>query len=523
MILDGFGIGKDTPFNAIANARMPFFKSLLNRYPHAQLLTHGNAVGLPDGVMGNSEVGHMTLGAGRTIYQDLTRISQAISNGSFSALPVLNEALRKTTETQTRLHLLGLLSDGGVHSHRDHLWALLDLCQAKQLPEVYLHIITDGRDTPPKSSLGFLAALLSHPWIQKGNAKIASISGRYYTMDRDLRWDRVKKAYCVLTGQVGPASTYFATPSNLTTNRAEFVIQKSHADGKTDEFIEPILLEESGRLRDGDTLIFFNFRSDRAREITAALTQADFSGFDRGKTTKALTVVSMTQYDKEFKNVPVLFGPQSQDNIFGQWLENHNLSQFRIAETEKYAHVTFFFNGGREAPFQNEERLLIPSPREVPTYDLKPEMSAYKIATAAADQISSEQKNFVLMNFANADMVGHTGNYDAALQAAEVLDQCIAQVLGTATYHGYQVLLTADHGNAEEMKDCSGEIHTQHTLNPVPVLWVPPSSTGVPRSTLRKLNDGTLADIMPTLCELMRLPVPPEVTGKSLLPKDWSL
>jgi 2,3-bisphosphoglycerate-independent phosphoglycerate mutase len=292
---------------------------------------------------------------------------------------------------------------------------------------------------------------------------------------------------------------------------------------KTDEFIEPILLEESGRLRDGDTLIFFNFRSDRAREITAALTQADFSGFDRGKTTKALTVVSMTQYDKEFKNVPVLFGPQSQDNIFGQWLENHNLSQFRIAETEKYAHVTFFFNGGREAPFQNEERLLIPSPREVPTYDLKPEMSAYKIATAAADQISSEQKNFVLMNFANADMVGHTGNYDAALQAAEVLDQCIAQVLGTATYHGYQVLLTADHGNAEEMKDCSGEIHTQHTLNPVPVLWVPPSSTGVPRSTLRKLNDGTLADIMPTLCELMRLPVPPEVTGKSLLPKDWSL
>lgn len=523
IVLDGFGIGKETPFNAIANARMPFFRTLLSHYPHSKLLTHGGAVGLPDGVMGNSEVGHMTLGAGRVIYQDLTRISNSIRDGSFAQNPTLLETIHSGAKAGGRLHLLGLLSDGGVHSHIEHFLAVLDICASQNIPSVYLHLITDGRDTSPKSGLDFVARLNSHPWVVSGNARIASVSGRFFAMDRDQRWERVEVYYNTITGEAASLDQESQPRGTPTSDKSpcEQVMEVSYSSGKTDEFIQPKLLLREGAIRDKDAVLFLNYRSDRAREISLALGDPAFSAFRRKRKVTLSCFSGMTVYDKTFTFMKVIFPPQTQENIFGQCLENLGLKQFRIAETEKYAHITFFFNGGREPPFRGEDRLLIPSPREVATYDLKPEMSALKIATAAATRIAAQSEDFVLMNFANADMVGHTGNYDAAVTAAETLDQCIAQVVGTATGNGYHVLLTADHGNAEEMQDCDGEIHTQHTLNPVPMLWVSPNSFVAPRSNRRALNDGTLADVMPTLCELMGIAIPEEVDGKSLLPKDW--
>lgn len=522
IILDGFGIGKDSPFNAISNAKMPFYQELVKKYPHSKLITHGEDVGLPFGVMGNSEVGHMTMGAGRIIYQDLTRISKEIREKKFHLNPVLRATIESGMATTGRVHLLGLLSDGGVHSHIDHLLALLDLCVEMRVPQVAVHPFLDGRDTPPNSATGFMRTLMNHPAFARSGtgigtgsteARIVTAGGRYFGMDRDKRWDRVQKAYDAMTGQ----SEAVLLPGLSREQAVLQVIEASHSAGKTDEFVEPVLLEPTWAMQDGDSAIFFNYRSDRARELSEALTRPGFTGFTRAKWPQLSQYAGMAVYDKTL-GIPAAYLPQNSEHIFGEWLEERHLTQLRIAETEKYAHVTFFFNAGREAPFKGEDRILIPSPRDVPTYDLKPEMSAFQVAEEAAKKLLAAQHDFVVMNFANADMVGHTGNYEAAIRAVEALDQCLAKVIGAAEKSGYHVLLTADHGNAEEMQDCNGHLHTQHTLNPVPAIWIEPNSAIAPRSSRKQLRDGTLADVMPTLCDMMGLPLPKEVTGKSLIP-----
>jgi 2,3-bisphosphoglycerate-independent phosphoglycerate mutase len=522
IVLDGFGIGKDSPFNAIRNARKPFFDSVFKKYPHSELFTHGHAVGLPNGVMGNSEVGHGTMGAGRILYQDLTRISNTIEDKKFASLPRLKTFFRRVQESKGRVHFMGLLSDGGVHSHIDHLKALLESAAEERTPEVFIHAFLDGRDTSPDSSPQFLSAITTKIESLKASApetriQIASLCGRFFAMDRDQRWERVEKAYRLITGD---------SPNPLSGGERDWkkVVEASYALQVTDEFFEPSLLSDEGIIRDGDGVFFFNYRSDRAREITQAFIEDSFSGFPRRQKLALADYLGMTQYDSK-SSADFLFGPQSSENLFGSWLEGHQKKQLRLAETEKYAHVTFFFNGGREKPFTGEDRILVASPKEVATYDLKPEMSAYEVAEKAKTALESNQYDFVLMNFANADMVGHTGNYEAALRAIETLDQCVERVIGAAEKNGFHTLLTADHGNAEEMRECIHDhdgdhyqgIHTQHTLNPVPALWVPPNSAQAPRADRGRLKDGTLADVMPTLCDLMNLNLPTEVTGKSLL------
>ena len=514
IVLDGFGIGKDSPFNAIANARKPFLKSLLEKYPYSQLITHGEAVGLPAGIMGNSEVVHMTMGAGRIIYQDLTRISKEIRDGAFFKLPALLATLDAGAKNSGRVHFMGLLSDGGVHSHLEHLEACLTLALEREIPEVYVHAFLDGRDTPPDSAPKYLERLLRHPIFapeaeKNGTrARIASIGGRYYGMDRDKRWDRVELAWKVLTGQATSVA-----------KTALEVVAAAYEKKISDEFVEPTLLDAKGAIGDGDALIFFNYRSDRAREITSVFVLPDFKEFNRGKTPKLAAFAGMTTYDKNLP-APALYGPQNFKHILGAVLEEKKLSQLRVAETEKYAHVTFFFNGGREAPFEGEDRILIPSARDVATYDLKPEMSAFEVAEAAKGRIETNSPNFLLMNFANADMVGHSGNYEATVKAIEALDQCLAKVVGAAEKNGYHTLITADHGNAEEMCDGRGHIHTQHTLNPVPAIWVAPNSAIAPKQSRVALRDGTLADVMPTLCQFMNLNIPAECSGQSLVVGD---
>ena len=507
IILDGFGNRETKDWNAIRAANMPFYQETFGKYPHAELTTHGEAVGLPKGIMGNSEVGHTTIGAGRIVYQDLTRISKSIETGEFFKNPVLRETIQAGKNKTGRVHLMGLVSDGGVHSTMEHLLALLDLCVREEVPNVSVHCFLDGRDTPPDSSINYVRQILEHPALKpngqnKTHACIATIQGRYWAMDRDKRWERVTKGYQALTGQI-PSST----DSPLE------VIQKSHVDGKTDEFVEPVLLNSSAAMKTGDSVMFFNYRADRAREITAALSEPDFKEFDRGTGFTPSAYAGMTSYDKSFKHLKVAFGPQNLDNIFGQWLEKKGLKQFRIAETEKYAHVTFFFNGGREKPFEGEERVLIDSPKEVATYDLKPEMSAIPVAHELSQRLKSKKYDFVLVNFANPDMVGHTGNFDAAVKALEVLDKCLAEIVPIAQASGYEILITADHGNAEEMRDSNGKLHTQHTLNPVPIIWV----SANPSHNRGKLHNGSLQDLMPTLCNLMNIPIPPESTGKTLI------
>ncbi len=515
IILDGFGIGKESPFNAIGNAKMPFYQEMVKKYSHSQLITHGEAVGLPKGTMGNSEVGHMTLGAGRIIDQDLTRISKTIENRDFFRNPALLQAISQGSKQTGRVHLMGLLSNGGVHSHMDHLLALLDLCAEQRVPQVSVHVFLDGRDTPPDSAPIFLKQLLRHPTFSQvppctTQSTLTTLMGRYWAMDRDQRWERIEKAYRTLTGQV-----------SITQVDPFLAIQNSYGMGKTDEFVEPLLFSPTQALQEGDSVICWNFRSDRAREITQAIMDPHFSHFNRGQGFMPSAMTTLTQYDPQFHFTQTAYAPQNPHNLFGSWLEKHQLSQFRIAETEKYAHVTFFFNGGQEKPFQKEDRTLIPSPKDVPTYDLKPEMSAFAITQEAIQRIHRKTYDFILMNFANADMIGHTGNYPAALQAIETLDTCLTQVIGCAERSGYHVILTADHGNAEEMKDTQGRIHTQHTLNPVPALWIPPHSAIAPKSSRSPLKDGTLADVMPTLCQLLGLEVPKEVTGQSLLPRNF--
>jgi 2,3-bisphosphoglycerate-independent phosphoglycerate mutase len=502
MILDGWGINPHQKNNAIALAGTPNMTRLCREYPCTQLDASGMAVGLPAGQMGNSEVGHLNIGAGRIVYQDLTRISKAIEDGSFYTNPVLLECIAGTKATGGSLHLAGLLSDGGVHSHNTHLYALLEMARNAGLENVFVHCLLDGRDTPPKSGADYLAQLETE--LDKiGVGKIASVIGRYYAMDRDKRWDRVEKAYDAIA--LGTGNMY-AT--------AKQAIEQSYLDGVNDEFVLPAVIVEGGepvgRLKDGDGFIFFNFRSDRAREITRALTDPDFSGFVRKCRPRLSSYVCMTVYDETF-NLPVAFGPEDLKNILGEVVSKAGMKQLRIAETEKYAHVTFFFNGGNEAPFPGEDRILIPSPREVPTYDKKPEMSARLVTEELLRQLDEDKYELIVLNFANADMVGHTGILSAAIQAIETVDECVGKIVAKVLAKSGRAIITADHGNAEIMVDENGEPHTAHTTDPVPLVLVDDTRKDV------TLRSGILADIAPTVLELLSLPKPKEMNGKSLL------
>ncbi len=502
MILDGWGVRNSREDNAIAQAVTPVMDRLASEYPYTELDASGMAVGLPEGQMGNSEVGHLNIGAGRVVYQDLTRISKAIADGSFFTNPVLLQCIEKTRTAGGRLHLAGLLSDGGVHSHNTHLYELLKLAKKEGLADVVVHCFLDGRDTPPRSAAGYLSALEAE-MARIGTGRIASIMGRYYAMDRDNRWDRVKLAYDAMVMGEGQG---FAS--------AREAIESSYESDVGDEFVLPSVMENGdcpiGTVRDGDGFIFFNFRSDRAREITRAFTQSDFGGFERRIHPHLASYVCMTEYDETF-GLPVAFGPEELTNILGGVVAAAGLRQLRIAETEKYAHVTFFFNGGSEVPFPGEDRVLVPSPKDVATYDLKPEMSAFQVAEQLVEKIDEDVYDLVIANFANADMVGHTGKLDAAIRAIEAVDACIGKVVEKVLSRGGVLLVTADHGNAEMMRDEDGRPHTAHTCNPVPFILVDDARRGV------RLHDGILADIAPTVLHLLNIPRPTEMTGKSLI------
>ncbi|MDH7498812.1 MAG: 2,3-bisphosphoglycerate-independent phosphoglycerate mutase [candidate division NC10 bacterium] len=502
MVLDGWGVNPRQEGNAIALARTPNMDVLWSRYPHTLLQASGEAVGLPHGQMGNSEVGHLNLGAGRIVYQDFTRISKAIREGRFFANPVLLEGLHKSREARGALHLLGLVSDGGVHSHIDHLLALLQLAKQEGLDRVFIHAFLDGRDTPPRSGIEYLRRLEGEmARIRIG--KIATLMGRYYAMDRDNRWERVEKAYLAMVvgkGRMG--------------REACSALEGAYEEGETDEFVLPTVITEDRGLplaciQDGDGVIFFNFRADRAREITRALAFSDFTGFVRPQVPKLASYVCMTEYDETFR-LPVAFPPQHLPHILAEELSSRSLTQLRIAETEKYAHVTFFFNGGIEQTFPFEKRCLIPSPK-VATYDLQPEMSAYRVTEEVKRRIETGAYRFILLNYANPDMVGHTGILPAAISAIEAVDSCVGQVVAAIRRAGGIVLITADHGNAEQMVDYeTGQPHTAHTTNPVPFLLIQDDSPF-------RLREGILADVAPTLMQIWGLEPPAEMEGASLL------
>lgn len=502
MILDGWGDRKSREDNAIAQAETPVMNRLRSEYPCTEIEASGMAVGLPDGQMGNSEVGHLNIGAGRVVYQDLTRISKAIADGRFFTNPVLLQCMEKTRAAGGRLHLAGLLSDGGVHSHNTHLYALLELAGKAGLTDVFVHCFLDGRDTPPRSAAEYISELEAE-MSRIGTGRIASIMGRYYAMDRDNRWDRVEKAYESMV--LGEGKT-FASASEA--------IKDSYGSDVGDEFVLPSVMVNGdcpiGTVRDGDGFIFFNFRADRAREITRAFMQAGFDGFERRIHPNLVSYVCLTEYDETF-GLPVAFGPEELKNILGGVVSAAGLRQLRIAETEKYAHVTFFFNGGSEVPFPGEDRVLVPSPKDVPTYDLKPEMSAYSVAEQLVEKIDEDVYDLIIVNFANADMVGHTGKLDAATRAIEAVDKCVGRVVEKALAKGGSLLVTADHGNAEMMKDEEGRPHTAHTCNPVPFILVDGSRRNV------RLHTGILADIAPTVLQLLGIPQPADMTGRSLL------
>jgi 2,3-bisphosphoglycerate-independent phosphoglycerate mutase len=504
MILDGWGLNPHRENNAVAQARTPVMTRLCADYPCTDIGTSGMSVGLPEGQMGNSEVGHLNIGAGRIVYQDLTRIGKSIEDGDFFTNPVLLDCIAKTNAAGGRLHLSGLLSDGGVHSHNTHLYALLELARREGVREVFIHCLMDGRDTPPSSGGDYLAQLEAEI-VRIGVGQIATVIGRYYAMDRDNRWDRVEKAYNAIVSGEGE---HFAT--------AKEAIEASYAAGVNDEFILPTVMTENGapvgQLRDGDGFIFFNFRSDRAREITRTFTDPAFTGFTRTVTPRLASYVCMTTYDETF-NLPVAFGPTALSHILGEVVSSTGLRQLRIAETEKYAHVTFFFNGGSEVPFPNEDRVLIPSPKEVATYDLKPEMSAVPVTTELLARLDSGVYDLIVLNFANADMVGHTGIMAAAIRAVETVDGCVGKLTDKVLSLGGRVIITADHGNAEVMVDENGGPHTAHTTDRVPLILVDDARKGV------KLRSGILADIAPTILDILGIPVPAEMTGTSLIGK----
>lgn len=498
VIMDGWGLGKVASADAIQHANVPFTKSLYSTYPNTTLVTCGEQVGLPEGQMGNSEVGHLNLGAGRIVYQELQRINVAIKEGSFASNPQLLRSIRYARQNNKPLHLLGLVSDGGVHSHINHLKAITSICKAEGLTEVYIHAFTDGRDCDPKSGLGFLSDLNEH--LDKTVGTIATVSGRYYAMDRDKRWERVKLAYDAMVNGIG----------EFTTDPLA-AVSTSYVNQVTDEFIKPLVVTNPdyrpvATIRDGDVVICFNFRTDRCREITEVLTQRDMPEFGMYK--KALDYTTMTQYDHSFRNVHVVFGNDDLRNTIGEVIEQQGLKQIRIAETEKYPHVTFFFSGGRETPFEGEIRILIPSPK-VATYDLKPEMSAFEMTEALVPEIIKETADFICLNYANADMVGHTGVWDAAVKAVETVDQCVGQVVTTGLAHGYTIFLTADHGNSDYLINEDGSPNTAHTLNPVPFFIIDNEWRG-------SIKPGKLADIAPTILHMMGLPIPKEMTGDIL-------
>lgn len=497
-ILDGFGwVPQETYGNAIAAAKTPYFDKLFASCPFTTIGASGMNVGLPDGQMGNSEVGHTNIGAGRIVYQELTRITKSIADGDFFENEALVSAMRSAKENGKALHLMGLLSDGGVHSHNGHLYGLLEMAKRMGLTRVYVHAIMDGRDVPPDSGLGFIKELQAK-MASLGVGTIASVTGRYYAMDRDNRWDRVEKAYAAFVYGEGN----HGTPVE--------VMEKSYAEGMTDEFVVPAVTCEGGRVAEGDSVIFFNFRPDRAREITRTFVDDAFTGFARRYGRFPVHYVCFTQYDATMPNVSVAFRPQVLTNVLGEYLAKNGKTQLRIAETEKYAHVTFFFNGGVEAPFEGEDRALINSPK-VATYDLQPEMSAYLVADECVKRIESGKYDVIILNFANCDMVGHTGVFSAAVKAVEAVDECAGKVIDAVLAAGGAVLLTADHGNADKMYDPDPEHpFTAHTTNPVPFLVA-----GLGDVKLRQ--GGVLADIAPTMLKVMGLPQPEEMTGKSII------
>lgn len=500
-ILDGWGLGTDPAVSALAQANTPFIDRCLREFPNTTLEASGIAVGLPFGQMGNSEVGHMNLGAGRVVYQNLVRLNMAVENATLGKENVITEAFQYANDNNKNVHFIGLCSDGGVHSHINHLKGLLTAAFENGIADkTFVHAFTDGRDCDPYSGVGFIEELLAHMKVTGGH--LASVTGRYYAMDRDRRWERVKQAYDALVKGVG-----------IQTRDVLQTMKESYAAGITDEFMKPIIcLKESHlpmtKIENGDVVICFNFRTDRGREITEALSQKDFPDFGMHK--QNLYYVTLTNYDKDFKDVKVVFNEEVLQDTMGEVLEKHGKTQIRVAETEKYPHVTFFFSGGREEPFENEKRILCPSPKDVPTYDFKPEMSAYDIVENILPEINDTTADFICLNFANADMVGHTGVFEAAVKAAETVDRCIEKVATAAYEKGYSVFILADHGNSDYMINPDGSPNTQHSTNLVPLIVMDPDKTW-------QLTPGKLGDIAPTILKVMGIQPPPAMTGEILV------
>lgn len=497
MILDGWGIGDGSEADVISQVPTPNMDSIIEKYPHSQLLASGENVGLPDGQMGNSEVGHLNIGAGRIIYQDLVKINKECKTGEIKNNRILTEAFSYARDKNKQVHFFGLLSDGGVHSLDKHLYYLCDMTMEYGLGNVFIHGFGDGRDTDPRSGKGYMKNLLAH--LKNSNGKVASFIGRYYAMDRDKRWERIKEAYdLIVNGKGTPAVDILDA------------MQKSYDDGVTDEFMKPIVVTDDsgqplGKVKEGDVIIFFNFRNDRAKELTITLTQKDMPEY--GMHTIPLYYCTMTPYDATFRGLHVIYPKENADKTMGEVLASAGKKQLRIAETEKYAHVTFFFSGGREEVFENEDRILIPSPK-VATYDLQPEMSAYLVKDAVIKAIATEKYDFICLNFANGDMVGHTGVYKAIMKAVATIDECAGNVVAAARSHNYDVLIIADHGNADKALNEDGTPNTAHSLNPVPCILV--------SDDYRSIKDGILADVAPTLLSIMGVKIPEEMTGKVL-------
>lgn len=497
IILDGWGIGGNNMSNAIFKTHPPFYYSLLKNYPHSKILTHGEFVGLPDGQMGNSEVGHLNLGAGRKIYHDLVRINKAIESGEIEKNSKLNEAFQYAKKNNKKLHFLGLVSDGGVHSLNKHLYKLCKMATDRGLKKVFIHAITDGRDTGPKSGKNFIADLIKQ--TKHTSAVLSTLIGRYYSMDRDKRWERIQVGYNLMVHGKGEKST------NIIKS-----IQKSYDKGITDEFIKPIqLLDEEGKpignIDRGDVFICFNFRTDRLRQMTVALSQQNLKSYSMR--TMDLKYYTLSNYDKTFKNVSVIFDNEYLNLTLGEVLSKAGKKQLRIAETEKYAHVTFFFSGGREEVFENEDRILIPSPK-VPTYDLQPEMSAFEVKDKVVEELNKKKYDFICLNYANGDMVGHTGIYEAIQKAIKAVDNCLKETIKAAIQNDYTIIITADHGNADHAVNIDRSMNTAHSLNPVPCIFI---------NKQKKINNGILADIAPTILTIMGIDIPNVMTGKSLI------
>jgi len=500
MILDGWGIGTNPNVSAIDRAKTPYIDSLYNNYPNSKLVTYGSGVGLPDGQMGNSEVGHMNLGAGRIVYQDFAKINLDIQNGNFNDLENLINPLEKIQENNKKLHLIGLVSDGGVHSHINHLEAILDLTNEMNINKVFIHAFTDGRDVDPKSGLGFIERLEKK--IKSSSAKLASVIGRYYAMDRDKRWERTKKCYDLLVNGIGTKT------SNINNS-----IKDSYNNNITDEFIEPLIVidkdnESNGLIENGDYVIFFNFRTDRGRQLTEVMTQSNINEMKK----LDLNFITMTNYDESFMGIKKIYEKENLEDTLGEVLSKNNKKQIRIAETEKYPHVTFFFNGGREEPYEDERRILCQSPK-VATYDLKPEMSAYEITESILPEIEIGNVDFICLNFANPDMVGHTGNMSAAIKACETVDKCSKTIIEKAKENNYTILVIADHGNSDLMINDDGSPNTAHTTNLVPFILID--------DEIKKIKDGVLGDIAPSILDIMNIKKPIKMTCESLIVHWW--